>query len=146
MRISYVLLVAAAAATTLLGNGDAAATESGRSTKVSAMASPDVAVSIGTGQGTAGEKRFLRYHGNENRGEEEGDEDDDDDEEEEERAAKTNLFSASKLDEMLDGTKVMSRFKRWKRYGYTTYNLPGAVQSSKYDDLRKLYRKFLYHN
>ncbi|KAK1943871.1 hypothetical protein P3T76_005267 [Phytophthora citrophthora] len=70
---------------------------------------------------------------------------DEKDADEEERGG-NNMFSTSKLDQMLDGTKVMSRFKKWKSFGYNTYNLPQAVQAGKYDELRKLYRKFLYHN
>ncbi|ETL39966.1 hypothetical protein L916_08746 [Phytophthora nicotianae] len=32
---------------------------------------------------------------------------------------------------MLDGTKVMKRFKKWKDSDYNTYNLPKHVQASK---------------
>ncbi|KAK1943872.1 hypothetical protein P3T76_005268 [Phytophthora citrophthora] len=110
------------------------------------MASPNAVASIDTNVG--GEKRSLRYHSNKDLEDESDDEalfEDEKDADEEERGG-NNMFSTSKLDQMLDGTKVMSRFKKWKSFGYNTYNLPQAVQAGKYDELRKLYRKFLYHN
>eukprot|EP00644_Phytophthora_capsici_P013011 jgi/Phyca11/13935/fgenesh1_pg.PHYCAscaffold_5_\ len=107
----------------------------GRNTELSAMTPPNAVASIDTAVG--GEKRSLRYHTNEDL------EDDSDDEglgdaEEEERRG-NNMFSTTKLDEMLDGTQVMSRFKKWKAFGYNTYNLPDTIQAKKYKELRTLY-------
>ncbi|KAL3661893.1 hypothetical protein V7S43_013187 [Phytophthora oleae] len=144
MRLSYALLVAAVAVT-FISSGNAEATTDGRTTDLSAMKSPNVVASIDTAVG--GEKRSLRYHSNEDLEDESDDEalSEDEDADEEERRG-NNMFSVKKLDEMLDGTQVMSRFKKWKAFGYTTYNLPDTIDASKYDKLRTLYRKFLYHN
>ncbi|KAG1698623.1 hypothetical protein DVH05_014581 [Phytophthora capsici] len=104
------------------------------------MASPNAVASVDTAVG--GEKRSLRYHKNK------GLEDESDDEallEEEERKY-TNMFSTTKLDEMLNGTKMMSRFRKWKARGYNTYNLLAVTQKDKYTWIRQKYRDFLYHN
>eukprot|EP00644_Phytophthora_capsici_P013034 jgi/Phyca11/13944/fgenesh1_pg.PHYCAscaffold_5_\ len=106
---------------------------------LSAMTSPNAVASIDAAVG--GGKRSLRYHNKDP-------EDESDDEallEEEERKY-TNMFSTTKLDEMLDGTKMMSRFKKWKEKGYNTYNLPAETQGDKYTWIRQKYRDYLYHN
>eukprot|EP00644_Phytophthora_capsici_P013051 jgi/Phyca11/13953/fgenesh1_pg.PHYCAscaffold_5_\ len=136
MRLSYTLLIIAV----FVSSGNAVATTNGRTTELSAMASPNAVASVDTAVG--GEKRSLRYHNNE------GLEDESDDEallEEEERKY-TNMFSTTKLDEMLNGTKMMSRFRKWKARGYNTYNLPAVTQKDKYTWIRQKYRDFLYHN
>ncbi|ETI46601.1 hypothetical protein F443_09019 [Phytophthora nicotianae P1569] len=89
---------------------------------------------VATNQSIGGEKRFLRYHDNNKDRAENGKANAD----EEERTG-INRFSTMKLDEMLDGTKLMNGFKKWKDFGYNTYNLPKHVQASKYDNLRKLF-------
>ncbi|KAH7488759.1 hypothetical protein PRIC1_007083 [Phytophthora ramorum] len=72
MRLSYIVLVAAAA--TLLASGNAA-TASVPATGDSTMASSDLVASLGTtAQDVGGEKRFLRKH------KDEVDEEDDDEE------------------------------------------------------------------
>ncbi|KAK1936985.1 hypothetical protein P3T76_009763 [Phytophthora citrophthora] len=127
MRLSYVLLVVATTVTFMPSmNAAAVADDTNRSATFASMDS--------------GGKRSLRYHNNDDALLEEENEAD-----EEERKG-TNMFSVEKLDEMLDGTKVMSRFKKWKANHYNTYNLPAVVQDSKYDELRKLYFKYLYRN
>ncbi|KAE9102890.1 hypothetical protein PF010_g13953 [Phytophthora fragariae] len=128
MRLSYALLLAAA--TTLLVSGE---TASG----VSRVGFPDSVVSLGGN--IDAEKRILCAYGNEGRGNhdevEDGDNEEDD---EEERKAGLNMFAESKLNEMVDSsTKLISRFRRWRDYGYTTSNLPGVLQAAKYDGLRK---------
>ncbi|KAG1698592.1 hypothetical protein DVH05_014550 [Phytophthora capsici] len=141
MRLSFVVLPAVIAVT-FASSGNAVATADGRNTGLSAITPPNVVASIDTAVG--GEKRSLRYHNNKDLEDDSDDEGLEDAEEEERRG--NNMFSATKLDEMLDGKQVMSRFKKWKAFGYNTYNLPDAIQARKYDELRKMYRKFLYYN
>ncbi|KAF4039617.1 RXLR domain-containing protein [Phytophthora infestans] len=97
------LLVAATAATALFASCSAATLASSHAAKVST--SQNLVGSFGTNKDIGGEKRFLRYHDKDpvELGEENADE--------EERKG-TNLFLTSKLDEILDGTQVMSRFKK----------------------------------
>ncbi|KAG6957141.1 hypothetical protein JG688_00011079 [Phytophthora aleatoria] len=122
MRLSCALLIAAATAT-LLTSGKASAADSVRKSDISTMASPDAVVTIGTAQDISGEKRFLRYHNNELRGDEIEDED-------EERG----LFDASRLKaltreanglsyEQLKGTGVKRYFKTLTKK-YNPANVP----------------------
>ncbi|KAG1698590.1 hypothetical protein DVH05_014548 [Phytophthora capsici] len=141
MRLSYVV-IPAAIAVTFASSGNALAAADGSNTGLSAITSPNVVASIDTAVG--GEKRSLRYHTNEDLEDDSDDEGLDDAEEEERRG--NNMFSTTKLDEMLDGTQLMSRFKKWQELKYNMYNLPDTILASKYDELRKMYRRFLYYN
>ncbi|KAH7473966.1 RxLR effector protein SFI6 [Phytophthora ramorum] len=149
MRLSYVLLVATA--TTLLTSGNAlsAATNADQTADISTMGSPDSVTSLEIGNGAGDEKRFLRSHraeedDDDSNEDDKNDEDDEDEEEEEEeeRASGTNLFSATKLDDMLRKSSYrVKRFKKWKGLGYT----PIKVQSKMGNDLYQKYRHWYYH-
>ncbi|ETP16422.1 hypothetical protein F441_08965 [Phytophthora nicotianae CJ01A1] len=114
MRLSLFVPLFATVATALLTSGNAATLAYDRTPVIST--SQDL---VATNQNLGGEKRLLRYHDNNKDRAQNGKENAD----EEERKG-NNLFSTTKLDEMLDGTKVMKRFKKWKAADYTTYNLP----------------------
>ncbi|KAL4094211.1 hypothetical protein PRIC1_009874 [Phytophthora ramorum] len=145
MRLSYVLLVATA--TTLLASGNAlsAATNADQTADISAMGSPDLVTSLEIGNGDGDEKRFLRSHRAEEDDDDSNEGEDDEDEnenEEEERAGGANLFTTSKLNEMLSGVKTFDRFARWKRDGW----IPTAIfnkfgTKSKYKELASMYNR-----
>ncbi|POM73746.1 Avr1b-1 Avirulence-like protein [Phytophthora palmivora] len=146
MRLSSALLLAIA--TTFLASGNAV-TASGRSTDLSAMASPEL---ISMGQTIGGEKRSLRYHDNDDRDDKEGQENVDG----EERKG-TNIYATEKLDEMLasvkrakngdDGgmEKVINRFVKWKEAKYNPYSPPTVVDQDKYLKLRQAYVNWAYN-
>ncbi|ETO75319.1 hypothetical protein F444_09063 [Phytophthora nicotianae P1976] len=117
MRLSLFVLLFATVAAALLASGNTATLAYDRTPVIST--SQDL---VATNQNVGGEKRLLRYHDNNKDRAQNGKENAD----EEERKG-NNLFSTTKLDEMLDGTKVMKRFKKWKAADYTTYNLPKHV-------------------
>ncbi|POM59345.1 Secreted RxLR effector peptide [Phytophthora palmivora] len=146
MRLSYTFLLAIA--TAIVSSGSAA-TVSGRTTAISAMASPEL---TGIGQVIGGGKRSLRYHDNDDRNDKEGEENVD----EEERAGGANIYATKKLDEMLasvkrakngdDGgmKKVFKRFAKWRKADYNPYNPPTVVDQEKYLKLRQAYKQWLY--
>ncbi|OWZ01421.1 hypothetical protein PHMEG_00027192 [Phytophthora megakarya] len=147
MHLSYTLLVLAASAV-LASN---MAIVSGRSTDISIMASPELDA---TSQTIGGEKRSLRYHGNDGLNEDIDGKGEDESDEDEERKGGANLFATSKLDEMVEGlakgdekslSMVAKRFMNWKAYGKNTYNFPKAVMAPEYDNLRKVYNLWKYH-
>lgn len=108
MRLSFVLLVATAAA--LLGTGNALPAASAT---IPTVESPDLVPSLEVGNQAGAEKRFLRSH-------QVVEEDNDD---EEERKGGNNLFAEWKLKQMMSSVDTFKRFKKWKAYGLS----PGTV-------------------
>ncbi|OWY97468.1 hypothetical protein PHMEG_00031988 [Phytophthora megakarya] len=134
MRLSCVVLIAV---TTLFTTGSAV-TAIDRSAVLSTMASANLA---GMNRVSGGEKRSLRYHGKENDVDKE-----DEDEDDEERTINVAL-----LDDMLaklnkSDPTLINMFEQLKTGKFTSYNLPKIADHSKYDDLRKAYRTWLYHH
>ncbi|OWZ12561.1 RxLR effector protein [Phytophthora megakarya] len=123
MRLSYTLLLVAA--TTLLASGSMV-TVSDNPVEVSTMTAPDL---VATGL-SSGEKRFLRYDAEDEKG----------NDKEEERAGGANMFDAKKIEEMASGTKVAKRFWRWAKH-YTPGKLPDVVKG----ELRDKYHYWYYH-
>ncbi|GMF18117.1 unnamed protein product [Phytophthora lilii] len=142
MRLSCVVLVAAAMAS-FLASGNATVATSDRSTKVSKMASPDATVLLPADP--SGEKRALRYQHDE----EEDDKESDDNEE------RGDVLEASQLEEMAklaEGAKaydlpeeLKNPFLDMHKLGLNNYNMEGEIMKPEYDDLRRLYRSWLYH-
>ncbi|OWY98169.1 RxLR effector protein [Phytophthora megakarya] len=133
MRLSFAILFAATA--TLLTSGKTAVADTVRNSDILTMASPDAVGTIGTAQDMGGDKRFLRYHDNDD----------------EERGK--GLFDASRLEALmreadglgytqLQGTGVKRFFKTLT----SKYNPVNVPIPDEYSTLRTLYHSWYYNH
>ncbi|KAI9985484.1 hypothetical protein PInf_004851 [Phytophthora infestans] len=145
MRLSYILVVVSAAA--LITGGIALPRNTGKTSGVSTVKSPNEVHTLALKHHAGEEKRFLR--GRKVVDDEDDDDDisDIDDDDEEERKGGANLFSSSKLDQMMNGVKEFKRYKNLKAYGYSPSTLQSKLErlyGDRYRDLWQRYRANYY--
>ncbi|POM63257.1 RxLR effector peptide [Phytophthora palmivora] len=141
MRLSCALLIATATAT-LLTSSTVAVADAVRKSDISTMASPDAVTAIGTTQDIGGEKRFLRDHNNEVRGDKIGDED----EERDIFAAKSLKALTREADNLTSTNLKGSGVKRFFNSLKKNYNPVNVPIPEEYTKLRQLYHSWYYNH